>query len=304
MSKTTTLEEAVKQFVQSESIIYIAGFTHLIPFAAGHEIIRQRISNLTLARTSLDIIADQLVAAGLIRKLIFGYAGNPGVGPLRCIQRQIEQGKLEIEEYTTFGMIARLRAAAEGLPFMLMQQSNGKDLEKLNPNYRTIIDPYTNQKVTTLPPLIPDVSIVHVQRSDENGNAQIWGIIGEQKEAAFASKHVIITTEEIVSEDVIRSDPNRTIIPGIIVDAVCHVPYACHPSYAQSYYDRDNLFYNNWNELSHHPEEVQKYLNDWVYNIKDRQDYWKKLSPNVRNRLQVKDKFMPPANNEAKPKNI
>jgi glutaconate CoA-transferase subunit A len=145
-----------------------------------------------------------------------------------------------------------------------------------------------------VPALNPDVAIIHVQRCDDQGNAQIWGIIGEQKEAAFASDRVIVTAEEIVSEEIIRSDPNRTIIPGFIVDAVCHVPYAAHPSYTQGYYDRDNAFYLEWDDLSRSPEKVRTYLDEWIYGVKDRAEYWKKLGPQVHKRLKLKPKLSTP----------
>jgi glutaconate CoA-transferase subunit A len=141
--------------------------------------------------------------------------------------------------------------------------------------------------VVTVPALNPDVAIVHVQRADEEGNAHIWGIIGEQKEAAFASQRVIVTAEEIVSQDVIRSDPNRTLIPGFIVDAVCHVPYAAHPSYTQGYYDRDNDFYLKWDQISREKDAVQSYLDEWVFGVEDRAAYWQKLGPDVHQQLQV-----------------
>jgi glutaconate CoA-transferase subunit A len=145
--------------------------------------------------------------------------------------------------------------------------------------------------VIVVPALNPDVAIVHVQRADENGNAHLWGIIGEQKEAAFAAKKVILTAEEIVDESVIRSDPNRTMIPGIVVSAVCHVPYACHPSYAQGYYDRDNEFYLGWDKISESAEATKQYLDDWVYGVKDRNQYWEKLGAATQKRLEVEELY-------------
>ena len=226
MGKLTSLSDAIQNYVHPGDTLYAAGFTHLIPFAAGHEIIRQGLRDLVIARATPDLIYDQLVAAGCARKVIFSYMGNPGVGSLRIVRGELEAGRLEWEEYSHFSMITRLQAGAAGLPFLPMNPTAAGDLEKANPLYRTIKDPYSDQEVVTVPALNPDVAIVHVQRADQDGNAQIWGIIGEQKEAAFASQRVILTAEEIVNQEVIRSDPNRTIIPGIIVDAVCQVPYA------------------------------------------------------------------------------
>jgi glutaconate CoA-transferase subunit A len=188
-------------------------------------------------------------------------------------------------------MITRLQAGAAGLPFLPMNQTGGESLEKANPLIKRIPDPYGGKDVIVVPALNPDVAIVHVQRADKNGNAHLWGIIGEQKEAAFAAKKVILTAEEIVDEDVIRSDPNRTMIPGIVVSAVCHVPYASHPSYSQGYYDRDNEFYLAWDKISETKENVQAYLDEWVYGVKDRNAYYKKLGEKVQKRLKVKAKY-------------
>jgi glutaconate CoA-transferase subunit A len=287
MSKVISLSDAIAQFVHDGDCVYAAGFTHLIPFAAGHEIIRQGKANLTLARATPDLIYDQMVAAGCARKVIFSYMGNPGVGSLRIVRSALEAGKLEWEEYSHFGMISRLQAGATGVPFMPMNPTAAGDLERANPLIRTVVDPYSGQNVAVVPALKPDVAIVHVQRCDADGNAHIWGIIGEQKEAAFAAERVLLTTEEIVDESVIRSDPNRTLIPGFIVDAVCHVPHCAHPSYTQGYYDRDNAFYLEWDKISADPAAVKAYLDEWVYGVKDREEYWLKLGAEVHERLQV-----------------
>jgi glutaconate CoA-transferase, subunit A len=294
MSKICSLSEAIQSYVQDGDLLYAAGFTHLIPFAAGHEIIRQGRKDLTLARATPDLIYDQMVAAGCARKVIFSYMGNPGVGSLRILRSEVEAGRLEWEEYSHFGMISRLQAGASGLPFMPMNQTAAADLEHSNPNYRRVQDPYSGREIIVVPPLHPDVAIVHVQRCDAGGNAQIWGIIGEQKEAAFAAKRVILTAEEIVDEDVIRSDPNRTLIPAFKVDAVCHVPYCAHPSYTQGYYDRDNTFYINWDKISESPQQVQAYLDEWVYGVEDRAAYVEKLGKEVLDRLHVPSRMSSP----------
>ena len=296
MSKLHSLSEAIAKFVYDGDTVYAAGFTHLIPFAAGHEIIRQGKKDLTLARATPDLIYDQMVAAGCARKVIFSYMGNPGVGSLRIVRSAIEQGKLEWEEYSHFGMITRLQAGASGLPFLPMNQTGATDLEKLNSNIKRIPDPFGGKDVIVVSALNPDVAIVHVQRADENGNAHLWGIIGEQKEAAFAARKVILTAEEIVDESVIRSDPNRTMIPGIVVSAVCHVPFACHPSYAQGYYDRDNEFYLAWDKVSESAEATRNYLDEWVYGVKDRNEYWEKLGAEAHKRLEVPEQMSQPIN--------
>jgi len=291
MTKLVPLTDAIAAHVNDGDVVYAAGFTHLIPFAAGHEMIRQGRKDLTLARATPDLIYDQMVAAGCARKVIFSYMGNPGVGSLRIVRAALEQGKLEWEEYSHFGMITRLQAGASGLPFLPMNQTGATDLEKVNPNIQRISDPFGGKDVIVVSALNPDVAIVHVQRADANGNAHLWGIIGEQKEAAFAAKKVILTAEEIVDESVIRSDPNRTMIPGIVVSAVCHVPFACHPSYAQGYYDRDNEFYLAWDKISESAEATRQYLDEWVYGVKDRNEYWEKLGAQVHKRLEVKERY-------------
>ncbi len=296
MTKLVPLSEAIAVNVNDGDVLYAAGFTHLIPFAAGHEIIRQRKRELTLARATPDLIYDQMVAAGCARKVIFSYMGNPGVGSLRIVRSAIEQGKLEWEEYSHFGMITRLQAGASGLPFLPMNQIGATDLEKANPNIKRIPDPFGGKDVIVVPALNPDVAIVHVQRADANGNAHLWGIIGEQKEAAFAAKKVILTAEEIVDESVIRSDPNRTMIPGIVVSAVCHVPFACHPSYAQGYYDRDNEFYLAWDKISESAETTKQYVEEWIYGVKDRSEYWEKLGAEKHRRLKVPQQMSEPIN--------
>ncbi|MEW6241521.1 MAG: CoA-transferase [Chloroflexota bacterium] len=296
MTKLIPLSEAISKFVNDGDLVYAAGFTHLIPFAAGHEIIRQRKRDLTLARATPDLIYDQMVAAGCARKVIFSYMGNPGVGSLRIVRAALEKGQLEWEEYSHFGMITRLQAGASGLPFLPMNQTGAQDLERANPNIKRIPDPYGGPDVIAVPALHPDVAIVHVQRADAEGNAHLWGIIGEQKEAAFAARKVILTAEEIVEPEVVRSDPNRTMIPSIIVSAVCHVPFACHPSYAQGYYDRDNEFYLQWDKISESPEAVKQYLDEWVYGVKDREEYWQKLGAKTQKRLKVKRQMSTPIN--------
>ncbi len=296
MSKLTTLANAIREHVHDGDLIYAAGFTQLIPFAAGHEIIRQGRRGLTLARATPDIVYEQMVAAGCAAKLIFSYSGNPGVGSLRVVRAEIEAGRLAIEEYTHFAMITRLTAAAAGLPFLPMRSVGTDDLVRANPQYRTVADPYSGELLNTVPALHPDVAIVHAQRADVNGNTQIWGILGEQKEAAFAARRVIITAEEIVDEAVIRSDPNRTLIPAMVVSAVCHVPHAAHPSYTQGYYDRDNAFYLDWDKLSAAPETVQAWLDEWVYGVPDREAYWAKLGAEAHARLAVRPRWSEPVN--------
>ena len=274
--KLHTMREAVARFVDDGDVVAAEGFTHLIPFAAGHEMIRQRKKDLVLCRLTPDLIYDQMVAAGLARKLIFGWIGNPGVGSLHAIRRAVEDGnphRLEIEEYSHFGLLSRLRAGASGLPFMHLKNYRGTDLANVNPNIRSIECPFTGETLAAVPALRPDVAIVHAQRADAEGNTQVWGLLGVHKEVAFASKKVVVVVEEIVDEAVIRSDPNRTLIPGLVVDAVVEEPWGAHPSYVQGYYDRDNDFYVEWDKTSRSPQALAAYLDEWVLGVANRGEY-------------------------------
>ncbi len=274
------MRDAIADLVRDGDTVAIEGFTHLISFAAGHEIIRQRKRDLVLARMTPDLIYDQMVAAGVARKLIFSWLGNPGVGGLGAIRRRIEDADpapLEVEEYSHFGMVGRYTAGAANLPFYPLRSYFETDLPKANPLIRPIESPYGDGTVYAVPPLCPDVTIVHAQRADAAGDTQVWGLLGCQKEAAFAADRVIVVVEELVDEAVIRSDPNRTIIPGLIVDAVVMEPFGAHPSYVQGAYDRDNRFYLDWDPITRDEALLQAWLRDWVYDLDGRPAYVAKL---------------------------
>jgi glutaconate CoA-transferase subunit A len=279
-SKLCDLEAAIRTIVCDGQTIVMEGFTHLIPFAAGHEIIRQRRRDLTLIRLTPDLIYDQLIASGCCRRLIFSYAGNPGVGSLHAFRRAVERGvpnAIELEEYSHFGLAMALFAGASGLPFMPLRSYDRSDLPAVNRKIRPVQCPFTGDQVYAVPGLTPDVAVVHVQRADEAGNAHVWGLLGAQREAAFSARQVIVTAEEIVAQSVIRSDPNRTLIPAAIVSAVCHVPYGAHPSFAQGYYDRDTAFYVGWDRISRDADTLGAWLDEWVHQVPDRAGYVRKL---------------------------
>jgi len=285
-----SMQDAVARFVRDGDVVVIEGFTHLISFAAGHEIIRQRRRDLTLCRLTPDLIYDQMIAAGCARKLVFSWAGNPGVGSLHAFRRAVEGGTLEIEEYSHFGMVARFSAGAARLPFWTLRDYTGTDLPRANPRIKSVTCPYTGETLATVPALNPDVTIVHAQRADAQGNAQIWGLLGVQKEAAFASQRVIVVVEELVEERVIRSDPNRTLIPAAIVSAVVVEPWGAHPSYAQGYYDRDNDFYVGWETISRDRTELAHYLDEFVYGVQGRAEYMEK-QPRLKERLKAAEQY-------------
>jgi glutaconate CoA-transferase, subunit A len=293
-NKLCSMAEAVGESVHSGDSVAIDGFTHLICFAAGHEIIRRGIRDLTAIRLTPDLVYDQLIEAGCVKKMVFSWAGNPGVGSLHGLRRRSQKGateRIELEEYSHFGMVARLLAGSAGLPFWPLKNYRGTNIPDANPLIKTVKCPYTGEELATVPAIHPDVAILHCQRADRLGNAQVWGLMGTQKETAFASKRVIVVAEEIVETSVLRSDPNRTLIPSIIVDHVVLEPWGAHPSYVQGHYDRDNDFYVQWEEISKAPETYRNYLDDFVHGVKDRQGYVQKMGTPLLGKLVAKAKF-------------
>ena len=280
-SKVATMRDAVADLVRDGDTVAIEGFTHLICFAAGHEIIRQGRRDLTLARMTPDVVYDQMVGAGVARKLIFSWLGNPGVGSLHAVRRRVEDhdpAPLDVEEYSHFGMVCRYVAGASNLPFFPIRSYYESDIPRVNPKIVPMTSPYEDAtEVYVVPPLRPDVAIIHAQRATNVGDTQIWGLLGCQKEAAFAADRVIVVCEELVDEAVVRRDPNRTVIPGVVVDAVVEQPYACHPSYAQGYYDRDNAFYLGWEATSKDPEALEGWLKEWVHGLESHAEYVEKV---------------------------
>jgi glutaconate CoA-transferase subunit A len=297
--KRMSMNEAISAYVRDGDSLAIEGFTACICFAAAHEIMRQKRRDLTLCRMTPDLVYDQMVAAGCARKLVFSYLGNPGVGPLRCIRRAVEKDiphRLELEEYSHHGMVARYLAGAYHLPFYPLRSYAGTDLPEVNPKIRTVDSPYDDESVAVVPPLNPDVAILQAQRADVDGNTQIWGLLGVQREVAFAAKRLIVVVEEIVDERVICADPNRTLIPGLIVDAVVHEPYGAHPSYVHGYYDRDNDLYLEWDKISQEADAVRKWLDSWVYGVGDRAEYVSKLGKDALQRLDPGEAWSEPVN--------
>jgi len=280
--------DAIRRYVHAGVAVAIEACTAFICFAAGHEVIRQGRRDLTLIRMTPDALYDQMIAAGVARKLVLSYLGNPGVGPLHCIRRAVERGAprpLELEEYSHFGMVARYLAAAAGLPFYPLRSYIGTDLPRVNPAIRFVDDPYGGGAIAVVPPLRPDVAIVHAQRADDEGNTHLWGLVGVQKEVAFASEKVIVVGEEIVAPEVIRSDPVRTLIPGLSVDAVVVEPLGAHPSYVQGHYDRDNQFYLEWDRVSRDETATARWIDEWILAMPDRAAYLAKLGPETLERL-------------------
>ena len=270
MATILQLKEAIQALVRDGDTIALEGFTHLIPFAAGHEIIRQRRRNLTLVRMTPDLIYDQLIGAGCAAKLVFSWGGNPGVGSLYRLRDAVENGwpsPLEIEEHAHAGMAAAYAAGASGLPFGVLRGYLGTDLPKYNANIKFIECPFTGEKLAAVPAHRPDVTVVHAQKADRRGNVLMWGVVGVQKEAVLAAKRSIVTVEEVV--DRLDAPPNSVVLPAWVVDAVCPVKGGAFPSYAQGYYPRNNAFYKKWDGISRERETFQKWLERHIMGTRD-----------------------------------
>jgi len=251
MGEVTTLQRAVAALVSDGATVALEGFTHLIPMAAGHEIIRQRRRGLTLVRMTPDIIYDQLIGAGCARKLVFSWAGNPGVGSLHRFRDAVQRGwpvPLSIEEHSHAGMANRFAAGAAGLPFAVLRGYTGTDLARVTDTIKPITCPFTGEVLTAVPALNPDVGIIHAQRADPAGNVQMWGITGVQKEVVLASRRSLVTVEEIVPE--LTPVAGAVTLPSWTTTYVAAAPGGAHPSYALGYSDRDNGFYQAWDAIS------------------------------------------------------
>jgi glutaconate CoA-transferase subunit A len=262
VAELLSLDEAVAELVHDGDSVALEGFTHLIPFAAGHEVIRQGRRDLTLIRMTPDLIYDQMIGAGCARKLIFSWGGNPGVGSLRRLRDAVEHGwpaSLELEEHSHAGMAARYAAGASNLPFGTLRGYVGTELLKHSGDTVAEIKcPFTGEALTAVRAIRPDVGIVHAQRADRQGNVQLWGIIGVQKEIVLASTRSLVTVEEIV--DVLEPRPGAIVLPTWAVGAVAEAPHGAHPSYAHDYYDRDNGFYQRWDDISRDRDSFQGWL--------------------------------------------
>jgi len=276
-----TATEAVQKFVRDGQLLCFGGFTHAIPFSIGHEIIRQRKQHLTVCKETPDLIVDQLLAAGCIDKLMFSWAGNPGVGSLHAFRRAVEQQiphPIKIEEYTHFITGARYMAGASGVPFMPVTTSAlASDLAKHSDVFKTIDCPFTGKKICLVKAINPDVALIHAQRADRYGNTQMWGIVGSNREIAMASRDAVVSVEEIVDSEIVRRDPNRTLIPGFRVKAVVEEPWGAHPSYSQGHYDRDNQYYMNYESTTRTREGHEKFLEEWIFGVTNRKEYMKRL---------------------------
>ena len=270
MAVIVSLKEAIQEFLKDGDTVALEGFTHLIPSAAGHEIIRQRKKNLSVVRLTPDLIYDQLIGAGCVSRLRFSWGGNPGVGSLHRLRDAVENdwpNPLALEEHAHAGMAAAYAAGAANLPFAVLRGYQGTDLTKHNPQIQSIQCPFTGEVLAAVPAIRPDVTVIHAQKADRAGNVLIWGVLGVQKEAVMAAKRAIVTVEEIV--DKLNAPMNSLVLPSWVLSAVCEVKGGASPSYAAGYYQRNNAFYKRWDEISRERESFQNWIEQHVLGTKD-----------------------------------
>lgn len=277
MTKTArimSLSEAIELNVGDGDTVALEGFTHLIPHAAGHEIIRQRRRDLHLVRMTPDVVYDQLIGCGVARKLTFSWGGNPGVGSLHRFRDAVESAwpvALEIEEHSHAGMATRYAAGASGLPFGVLRGYVGTGLMNQNVGITTISCPFTGEQLTAVPALTPDVTVIHAQRADRRGNVQVWGLLGVQKEAILAARRAVVTVEEVV--DHLDDRPGAIVLPSWILDAVCEVPGGAHPSFAMGYGERDNAFYKAWDHIARDRDVFTRWIDQYIRSTSDFAEY-------------------------------
>jgi glutaconate CoA-transferase subunit A len=278
VAEVISLREAVAELVGDGDAIALEGFTHLIPTAGAHEIIRQGRRNLTLIRMTPDLIYDQMIGMGAASKLVFSWGGNPGVGSLHRFRDAAENGwprPLELEEHSHAGMANRYVAGASNVPFAVLRGYVGTDLPKVTSTIAPITCPFTGEELVAVPALNPDVAVIHAQQADRRGNVAIWGISGIQKEAALSAKRVIVTVEEVVEE--FEPRPFQIVLPSVAVEAVAVVPHGAHPSYADGFYDRDNAFYEAWDAVSRDRDRFTDWMERHVLGTQDFAEYTKSI---------------------------
>ncbi|MGH9791551.1 MAG: CoA transferase subunit A [Candidatus Acidiferrales bacterium] len=292
-SKLVSMSEAIERHVPHGAMVLLgAQMEQMIPFAAGHEIIRQGKRDLTLVGPISDILFDQMIGAGCISRVYAAWVGNVSAGLGHCFRRAVEQSiprAIQTIDYSNFTVALALHAAAMGVPFMPTYSTLGSDLMHRNGNLREFNSPVNEEKLVAVRALRPDVSIIHVQRADQHGNAHVWGNLGVAVDGARAARKLIVVAEQIVEPEVIASDPNRTLIPGFLVTAVVHEPWGAHPSPVQGYYGRDHAFFSQYHEQSRTAEDYEKWLERWVLAVRDRKAYMDQLGACRAETLGVKE---------------
>lgn len=270
MAQITSLSQAIRETIHDGDTVALEGFTHLIPYAAGHEIIRQKKRDLTVIRMTPDLIYDMLIGMGCVKKIVFSWGGNPGVGSLHRLRDAVERDwpqPIEIEEHAHAGMAAAYAAGASNMPFGLLRGYIGTDLTKYNPKIKFIECPFTGEKLAAVPAHRPDVTVIHAQKADRKGNVLMWGVVGVQKEAVLAARRTIVTVEEVVDD--LHAPPNSVVLPYWVVGSVCEVPGGAFPSYAQGYYPRNNAFYKRWDSISKDRETFLAWMDKHILQTRD-----------------------------------
>jgi glutaconate CoA-transferase subunit A len=276
--KLVDLSEAVSRNIHDGDIVFVGGFGQCIPFATAHEIVRQERKDLTLCRSGADILFDMLIGAGCVKKVVFGYVGNPGIGLAHAFRRAVEAGQVAVEDWTNFSMVLRLHAGALGIPFLPTATLRGRDLPA-DIDIREIVCPFTGERLSAVPALRPDVALIHAQYADQEGNVQLFGLSGDTVDGALASARIVATVEEIVPADVIRKRPDRTIVPGFRVASVSKVSWGAHPSYVDGFYGRDDDAYAEWDKISRKAEQLDAWLEKNVRAAGGFAGYLKNLDP-------------------------
>ena len=285
MSRIVTLPQAVAAHVRDGDTVFVGGFGQCIPFAVAHEIIRQRRTGLTLCRSGADILFDMMIGAGCVTRVIAGYVGNPGLGLAHAFRRAVEAGTVEVEDWTNFSMVLRLHAGALGVPFLPTATLVGGDIPA-RLGIREVTCPYSGERLSAVPALRPDVAIVHAHRADADGNLQMFGLPGDTIDGLNASTRIVATVEEIVPAEVIRSAPDRTIVPGFRVSSVTPVAWGAHPSYVHGRYGRDDAAYAAWDAISRQPQALQDWLDTNIRGHDDFAGYVAGLDPSHLRHLQ------------------
>ncbi len=278
MAVITSLHEAIREFLKDGDTVAMEGFTHLIPSAAGHEIIRQHKKNLSLVRLTPDLIYDQLIGAGCASTLRFSWGGNPGVGSLHRLRDAVENDwpqPLALQEHAHAGMAAAYAAGASNLPFAVLRGYQGTELNNYNPQIKSVQCPFTGEVLAAVPAIRPDVTVIHAQKADRKGNVLIWGVLGVQKEAVMAAKRAIVTVEEIVDD--LNAPSNALVLPTWVLTAVCEVKGGAFPSYAQGYYQRNNAFYKAWDLIARERDTFTAWIDRHIHGTKDYEGFRKSL---------------------------
>lgn len=281
MTEITSLQNAVSKLVHDGDTVITEGFTHLIPHAGGHEIIRQKKTDLTLVKMTPDLICDQIIGMGQVKKLQFSWGGNPGVGSLHRLRDAVEKDwprPIELNERSHADMASAYAAGASKLPFAVLRGYRGTDIPRYNDDIKTVTCPFTNEELAAVKSVQADVAIIHAQRADKKGNVQLWGIVGIQKEAVMCAKRCIVTVEEIVDE--LEPMPNHVILPHWILTAVCAVPGGAHPSYTLGYDSRDNKFYSDWDAIARDREVFQKWMQKHILDTENFEEFKRSLKNN------------------------